>query len=64
MNTFCEIKSGEARRNGTSGGGERRSRLTECNGLMVLESQLPRNIVNLLFAITHQNNKLTVVWGS
>ena len=29
-----------------------------------LESQLPHKIVNLLFTITHQNNKLTILWGS
>ena len=27
---------------------------------LVLESQLPHEIVNLLFAITNQNNKLTI----
>ena len=31
---------------------------------MVLKSQLPDNIVNLLFTITNQDNKLTVLWGS
>ena len=30
---------------------------------MVLESQLPHKIVNLLFTITSQNNKLMILWG-
>ena len=31
---------------------------------MVLESQLPHKIVNLLMYITNRNSKLTVLWGS
>ena len=38
--------------------------LTERFNQMVLESQLPQNIFNLLFTITNQNNKLTVLLGS
>ena len=31
---------------------------------MVLESQLPHKIANLLFTITHQNTKSMILWGS
>jgi hypothetical protein len=31
-------------------------------GALLLESQLPHNIVNLLFTITNQNLRLTVLW--
>ena len=34
------------------------------NNYMILESQLPHQIVDLLFTITHQNNKSTILWGS
>ena len=37
--------------------------LTECIIKMISESQLSHKSVNLLFTITHQNNKLTVLWG-
>ena len=37
--------------------------LTECIHLVVLESQLPHKIANLLFSITNQNIELTVLWG-
>ena len=30
----------------------------------VTESQIPHQIVNLLFTITQPNNKVTVLWGS
>ena len=40
------------------------SHLTECIYQLVLESQLPHKIVNLLFTITSCNIKLTVLWGS
>ena len=36
--------------------------LTERIKQMVLGSQLHYKIVNLLFTITNQNNRLTVVW--
>ena len=35
--------------------------LTQCINQTVLENQLPHKIVNLLFNITHQNHKLTVL---
>ena len=38
--------------------------LTECIYQLVLESQLPHKIVNMLFTITYQMIKLTVLWGS
>ena len=38
--------------------------LTECIHYMALKSQLPRKIVNLLFTITNQNDRLTVLLGS
>ena len=38
--------------------------LTEFIYLLVSESQLPHNIVNLWFTITDQNIELTVLWGS
>ena len=31
---------------------------------MVLESQTPHKLVNLLFVITNEYDKLTIVWGS
>ena len=31
---------------------------------IMLESELPHEIVNLLFTIPNQNNKLMVLWGS
>ena len=31
---------------------------------MVLESQLPHEIVNLLFTFTNENKKLTFLWGT
>ena len=37
--------------------------LTECIYQLVLESQLPHKLVNLLFTITYQNIKLMVSWG-
>ena len=40
------------------------SRSPECVYQLVLESQLPHKIVNLLFTITYQNNKLTILWGT
>ena len=43
---------------------EKQLDLTECINQMVLESQLPHKIVNLLFIITNKNSKLTVLWGS
>jgi hypothetical protein len=42
----------------------RQIHLTECVNRMVLESQLPHKIVNLLFTITNQDNKLTILWGT
>ena len=39
------------------------SYLAECVHQEYLESQLPHQIVNLLFNITYQNIKLTVLWG-
>ena len=39
----------------------RRFHLTERIYELVLESQLPHKIVNLLFTITNQNNELTVL---
>ena len=38
--------------------------LTACTYRSVLVSKLPHKIVNLLFAITNYNIKLTVLWGS
>ena len=38
--------------------------LTDCIYELVLESQLPHRIVNLLFTITNQNIQLTILWGS
>ena len=38
--------------------------LTKCIYQLVLESQHPHKIVNLLFTITNSNIKLTVLWGS
>ena len=38
--------------------------LTLCIYQLLLESQLPPKIVNLLFTITHQNAKLTILWGN
>ena len=38
--------------------------LTECIYSSVLESQLPHEIVNLLFTTTTLNIKLTVLWRS
>ena len=38
-----------------------RSDLTKCINWMVLESQLPHKIVNVLFTITNQNNMLTIL---
>ena len=32
--------------------------------IVVLESQLPRKIVDLLFVITRQDNQLMILWGS
>ena len=40
------------------------SPLTECIYSLVLESQRPHKIVNLLFTITNEDIKLTVLWGS
>ena len=40
-----------------------RSHLTECINQMVLESQLPHNLVNLFFTITTENNISTVLGG-
>ena len=37
--------------------------LTESLYQLVLESQLPHKIVNLLLTITNQNIKSTVLWG-
>ena len=37
--------------------------LPQCMDLMVLESQLLHKNVKLLFTITDQNIKLTVLWG-
>ena len=39
-----------------------RAYLTQCVYLLVLESQLPHKIVNLLSTITDQYIKLTVLW--
>ena len=36
----------------------------QCIHEMVLESQLPHRVVNLLFTITNENNKLTMLWGT
>ena len=41
-----------------------RSQLTECIDEMASASQLPHKIVNLLFAITNEDNRLTNLWGS
>jgi hypothetical protein len=38
--------------------------LTECDYQLVLESQLPHKIVNLLFKIAYKSIKLTVLWKS
>ena len=38
--------------------------LTQSTYQLVVESQLPHKIVNLLFTITHRNIKLTAMWGS
>ena len=38
--------------------------LTECIYELVLESQLPREIVNLLSIITNYDIKLSISWGS
>ena len=38
--------------------------LTDCIYELVLESQLPHKIVNIMFTITNQNTELTVLWGS
>jgi hypothetical protein len=38
--------------------------LTECINQMVLESQLPHTIVNLLSYLVIENNKLTILFGS
>ena len=38
--------------------------LTYCVDDMVLESHLHHKIVNSLFAITGENNKLTILWES
>ena len=38
--------------------------LTECIYWLALESQPPHKIVNLLFTITGENVKLTILWGS
>ena len=37
---------------------------TECFHQLVLESQLPHKIVDLLFTIAYSNIKFTVSWGS
>ena len=37
--------------------------ITECIAYVVLESQLPHKILNLLFTITNKNNK-SILWGS
>ena len=42
----------------------RLAHLTEFINEMIIDSQLPHKIVNLLFIITYWNNKLTVLWGS
>ena len=41
----------------------RRFNLTQCINSMVVESLLPRKIVNLLFTITNRNVKLLVLRG-
>ena len=41
-----------------------RAHLTECFNFMVLESQLPHQIVNLLFTGNELNIKLTIFGGS
>ena len=38
--------------------------LTQCIDELVLESQLPHQIVNLSFTNTNKNIKSTVLWGS
>ena len=38
--------------------------LTECDYQLVLESQPPSKIVNLLIAIADRNMKLRSLWGS
>ena len=38
--------------------------LKECIYQMVLESQLPHKVVNLLFTVANQNNKWTILWRS
>ena len=40
------------------------SHLTECINQTILENELPHKIVNLLFTVTDQNIKLTILWGS
>ena len=47
----------------TSSPHARKSYLTECMNLLVFKSQLPHQIVNLLFTMCNQNVMLTVVWG-
>ena len=42
----------------------RGSHVTECIYQWVLESQIPQNIINLLFTIADKNIKLSVLWGS
>ena len=38
--------------------------LTQCTYQLVLESQLPHEIVNFIFQLVIANNKLTILWGS
>jgi hypothetical protein len=38
--------------------------LTECINSMVLESEVPLKIVDLLFPVTSQDINVTVLWGS
>jgi hypothetical protein len=57
-----EIKSGlkESKPRGVL---QRGSYLPQCIDQMVFESHPPHKIVNLLFTVTHPNNKLTILWG-
>ena len=40
------------------------SDVTECINSIFPQSQLSKKIVNLLLAITNQNDKLTILWGA
>ena len=66
---FERRKGGGTRVNMPGSGGTtpalaRRPYLTESIYQLVLESQLPHKIVDLLCTETNQNIKLTVLWGS